>query len=249
MNEFLTVLALAAMPALGNFVGGLLSEVFPVSERVLSWALHLAAGIILAVIGIELMPEVLSANLPWLVIFMFVAGGGFSIVLDRSVDLIRNRLGNTREDTDPWMIYVGTAIDLFSDGIIIGTGSTINPALGLLLALGQVPADVPEGFATIASFRQKGVARLQRILLSLSFAVPIFIGATVGYWAVRDQPAIVKLSLLAFTAGLLLVIAVEEMVTQAHDNRQPGEETDPWEVIALVVGFALFALISVYVGQ
>jgi len=52
MNEFLTVLALAAMPALGNFVGGLLSEVFPVSERVLSWALHLAAGIILAVIGI-----------------------------------------------------------------------------------------------------------------------------------------------------------------------------------------------------
>ena len=29
-------------------------------------------------------------------------------------------------------------------GVIIGTGSIINPALGLLLALGQVPADIPE---------------------------------------------------------------------------------------------------------
>jgi ZIP family zinc transporter len=34
------------------------------------------------------------------------------------------------------------SIDLFSDGVMIGTGTVLNPALGLLLALGQVPADV-----------------------------------------------------------------------------------------------------------
>ena len=40
-----------------------------------------------------------------------------------------------------------------------------------------------------------------RLLLSLSFALPIFLSVTVGYWLVRGQPAIVKFSLLAFTAG------------------------------------------------
>ena len=30
-------------------------------------------------------------------------------------------------------------MDLFSDGVMIGTGTVINPALGLLLALGRCP--------------------------------------------------------------------------------------------------------------
>jgi ZIP family zinc transporter len=39
------------LPAVGNVAGGLLAEMVPVSERVLSLALHLAAGIVLAVVG------------------------------------------------------------------------------------------------------------------------------------------------------------------------------------------------------
>jgi ZIP family zinc transporter len=50
MSEWLWALALASMPALGNFSGGVLAELMPVSQRVLSLALHLAAGIVLAVV-------------------------------------------------------------------------------------------------------------------------------------------------------------------------------------------------------
>ena len=65
MQGFVLVLALAALPAAGNFLGGLAAEVFKVSERALSLALHLAAGIVLAVVGLELMPEALTAQPPW----------------------------------------------------------------------------------------------------------------------------------------------------------------------------------------
>ncbi len=57
MSGYLLVLGLAALPAAGNFAGGVLAEVFRVSERALSLALHLAAGIVLAVVGLELMPS------------------------------------------------------------------------------------------------------------------------------------------------------------------------------------------------
>lgn len=62
MQEFLLVLAFAALPAAGNLLGGLAAEFFHVSDKTLSKALHLAAGIVLAVVGLELMPEALTGN-------------------------------------------------------------------------------------------------------------------------------------------------------------------------------------------
>ena len=241
MQEYLVVLALAALPAAGNFAGGLLAEFVPLSDRRLSFALHAAAGIVLAVVGIELMGQVLLAEPPWAALLAFVAGGGVAVALDTLVDLVRGRFGSTAQDTGAWMIYFGVAVDLFSDGLLVGTGSTLSISLGLLLALGQVPADVPEGFATIATFRKLGVPRRRRILLAASFALPILIAVSLGYWAVRQAPDIYKLSLLALTAGILVTVAVEEMVTQAH-----ATEDTRWDTLALVGGFALFALISVY---
>jgi hypothetical protein len=41
----------------------------------------------------------------------------------------------------------------------------LDPVLGLLLALGQVPADLPEGFASGATLRNSGVWRQQRLLI------------------------------------------------------------------------------------
>ena len=242
MQDYLIALGLACMPAAGNFAGGLLAEAFGVSRRTLSLALHAAAGIILAVVAVELMPQVLKIEQPWVAVAAFVAGGGFFVLMDRAVDLVQERFGGGGT-AGPWMIYFGVAVDLFSDGLMIGTGTTVGFSLGLLLAIGQVPADVPEGFATIATFREKGVPRGTRLLLAASFALPILLGTTVGFWAVRGQPDWVKMMLLAFTAGVMLSVAVEEMLTEAHREGGP----DPgWATPCLIGGFALFTLISVY---
>ncbi len=60
--------------------------------------------------------------------------------------------------------------------------------------------------------RIDGGCRRTRLALSASFAIPILLGTTVCYFAVRDQPKVVKLALLAFTAGILATVAVEEIV-------------------------------------
>ena len=251
MDDYLRALLFAAMPAVGNFAGGLLAEMLNVSQRALSLALHLAAGIIIAVVAVELIPQALQAKPPWIPILCFVLGGAFSLLIDRLTDYIGARIkrsggGDKAREVagraGPWAIFVGVAVDLFSDGVMIGTGSTLAVGLGLLLALGQVPADIPEGFATIATFKDQGVPRRTRLLLSAAFAVPIFLGVTVGYWAVRGLPEIYKLSLLAFVAGILLTVAVEEIVPQAHER---GEDSRA-ATLLLVGGFALFALLSVY---
>ena len=52
----------AALPAAGNLAVALLSEAISVSGRMFSLALHLPSGIVLAVVGLELMPEVLAGS-------------------------------------------------------------------------------------------------------------------------------------------------------------------------------------------
>ncbi|MFB9865562.1 ZIP family metal transporter [Rufibacter immobilis] len=143
MDEFWIILGYAAMPAAGNFLGGVLAEMFNVTEKTLSLALHMAAGIVLAVIGIELVPQALAADPPYIPIQAFVAGSVFFVLLDKSIGYVQSRFGGEGKTglTSAIAIYIGVSVDLFSDGVMIGTGSTVAASLGLLLAIGQVPAD------------------------------------------------------------------------------------------------------------
>lgn len=219
------------------------ADLFRVSPRALSFVLHAAAGIVFAVVGVELTPQAPGAQSVWVIVLLFVAGGAFAVFVDWAMSAVRlrSRTGTAEAGAEagPWAIYFGVAVDLFSDGVMIGAGSTIDLSLGLLLALGQVPADIPEGFATIATFKAQGVTRRRRLLLAASFAIPILLGATISYFTLRGQPDVYKLGLLAFTAGILLTVAMKEIVVQAH-----REEDGRTASLFLVGGFAVFVALG-----
>lgn len=123
---------------------------------------------------------------------------------------------------------------------MIGAGTLTDPTLGLLLALGQAPADLPEGFAAIAAFKEGDSTRPRRLGLSAAFGVPILAGATIGFWGLRDAPVLAQPSVPALTGGTLLAVVIEEVVPQAHaapDSRLAAG--------VVVGGFALYARLSV----
>ena len=241
MNEFLLILLFSLLPALGTFAGGVAAELFKLNRTNLSLALHVAAGIILSVISIELMPQILKADTPWIVILAFIAGGLFFITIDHLINFVQGRLGNLNQSTTAWAIFFGVAIDSFTDGILIGAGSLIDLQIGLLVALGVVSADIPEGFATIAAFKERGIKRHLRILLNLFASLPVLLGAAAGYWLIKGQPVIVEYGVLAFTAGILLTVTAEEIIPESHRN---GEAR--LAAFAFIGGFAFFAFISSY---
>lgn len=152
-------------------------------------------------------------------------------------------MASSAEASGAFAIFSGVSIDLFSDGVMIGTGTVLNPALGLLLAISQVPADVPEGFAAVATLRRANIARRKRIVMALSSTIPILLGAILGYFALRTAPGLLTLSVLALTGGALISVVVEEMITEAHEGG-----TSRLGPVFLTGGFAIFALISVYIG-
>lgn len=238
-SGIIMVLALALLPALGNFAGGVLAEWLHPSKAILNRALHAAAGIILAVVAVEVMPSALHSAPAWLLALAFVAGGLAYLGLEAGVERWQasKRAG---AGTGAWMVYLAVATDLVGDGLLIGVGSAVSSQMALILALSQVLADLPEGFAVIANFRSKGVPRGRRLLIAASFIAPVLGTAVVAYYLLRGQGEVLKMAGLVFVAGLYTLAAVEDMLQEAHESADDSR----WSAISLLAGFALFLLVA-----
>ena len=192
----------------------------------------------------ELTPRALQATSGWMVAIAFGVGGVAYVALRAMVDWLQRNASDQGDRSGMWMVYLAVAVDLFSDGLMIGAGAAVTTSLALVLALGQVLADVPEGFAAIAEFKDKGVARAQRLVLGLSFTVPALLAAGLAYLLLRDQSEALQMAGVVVTAGLLTVAAVEDMMTEAHASAADTRIS----VLAFVGGFVLFTLVSAGLG-
>lgn len=234
----LRVMLLALLPFAGNFAGALLSETVSPSGAWRNRALHAAAGIVFAVVAVEIMPEALEALSGWQIAFAFLAGGTVYLVAQAVIQARSDGGGRM------WMIYLAVATDLFGDGLLIGSGSAVAASLGLVLAVGQVLADVPEGAATAITFRANNIPRTKRVLLSATFLVPVLGGAALSYLTLRNASEGAQMAALVATAGLFAVAVFEDMITEAHDAAEDSRTSTGF----LLGGFAAFTLVSAGLG-
>lgn len=61
-------------------------------------------------------------------------------------------------------------------------------------------------------------ARKSRLAALLGLPLVAVVGACSGYFVLRDQPLVWRMSNLAFTAGILTTAVVEEIIPESHDK-------------------------------
>lgn len=233
------VLLLALLPVAGNAAGALMAEfVVPRSDRWLNRALHAAVGVVVGVIAVEIFPQALAVLQPWVVAAAF-AGGGLAYL---GLETVVERLAGRRSRM--WMIYAAVAVDLLGDGLLIGAGTAVSAGLGTLLAVGQVAADVPEGFATIFTMKANDVPRKRRLALAALLVVPAVGGAALSYVLLRGQSAELQSGVLVATAALFAVAVFEDLITEAHEV---AEDTR-LSTVFFIAGVAAFTLTSAGIG-
>lgn len=237
MPELLTVALLALLPPTGTFIGGLVAEWVPTTDSWLSRGLHTAAGVVIAVIAFEIFPDAVDVAPKW-VLGLAALGGGLLYLLAQQA--IRRRTSGSDGGDRMWMIYLAAATDLFADGLLIGAGTSVSADLGVALALGQVLADGPEGFASIFTLRANGVPRGRRLWVAASFYIPSLLGAAIAFSLLRTTSETVQYTALVVAAGLFVVAAVEDMIKEAHE----ADDDSSVSTLALIGGFALFGVVS-----
>lgn len=242
MNGYFAVLLLSLLPLMGNFIGTAIAELSRTPRWVVGAALHAAAGVAIALVSIDLMPRALEGTATWLLIAFFGIGAVTAYLFAQAA--IWASKASEGGSGGAWMVYTATAADLLSDGLMTGASAAVSAELGLLLALSQVIANLPAGFATMSNFRSQQVSRRVRLIAAASFTLPVLIGVTIGFTGLRGAGPGPQAMALAVIIGILLVTTIEDLVPEAD---KPGTSR-PISTASFVGGFAFFALLAAHFG-
>ena len=243
MGNLLILIAYALLPAIGNLIGNLIAEMVRPPGWLIGTALHGSAGIAIALIAFDMLPQIRESVPMWGIIIAFLLGAALSVTMARAV-LMWQRGPQAKRQQSAWMVYTAVGADLLSDGLMTGAGAAVDLRLGVLIALAQLVANVPGGFAAAANLRQHEVGRKRRMLTSLSMFGVVIASATIGYVALRGADPVVQNGVLAVVVGLLLLAPIEDMVPEG-DAPRPKR----WmSTAAFIAGFTGLAALSTALG-
>jgi ZIP family zinc transporter len=185
--------------------------------------LGLAAGIMLGVVGFDLLPEALHQqpgelfHVP-MPLLAFV--GGFLLIhlFERSMALHRGHEGEyaTHSHEPVVGLVAGSNLVLHSlmDGFAIGAAFQAGTSVGFVVAIAVIAHDFADGFNTYTVMALYGNDRRRALTLLVLDAIAPVVGAAITLF-ITIPPELLGLYLGAF-AGFLLYLAVSDILPEAH---------------------------------
>jgi ZIP family zinc transporter len=226
------------VPACIALFGGVIASIWKPSHTTRSLIQHFAAGVVLAALAVELLPEIEREHAPGLVLIGSFALGSllmyalklWTIQLERQAALEKTTAGLSIG------LLLATFIDVAMDGFIIGAGFAAGGTTGLILALGLSVELLFLGLA-LASEAIKG----WRIIgISGALGITVFSFACLGNFLLVGASSALIGGVLAFSAAALLYLVTEELLMEAHEVEEPSIST-----LVLFSGFLVFWSIQI----
>ena len=198
-------------------------------ERTVSVMFGLAAGIMLAVVVLDLIPSSLEQGN-----FRQTATGfSLGIILMLVLDLVLSQVFSPQKPNNPnkqlyflkmgYLVAIGIALHDLPEGVAIAAGYSAQQHLGLIIALAIGLHNIPEGMATATPLKIGGVNPIKILVLNIivSFFTPV--GAIIGLVLVKISPHLISL-LLAVAAGAMTFIVKNELLPESR-RRHPNYST------------------------
>ena len=205
------------------------------------WFVSFAAGVLIAVPLLHLVPESLAMarNAP----AGLFAGFVLMHLLDRFVS---SKVCGRPEEAQralALMPLVGIGLHSLLDGIVYSVGFSVGPVTGLLMAIGMVLHEFPEGLVTYTLLLCSGYPAGRALLLTfIAASISTPLGTLVSYPFIdRLEPPTLGV-LLAASAGALLYVGASHLLPQTASDRGILPS------MALFGGMAVAAMIGLFGG-
>lgn len=222
-----------AIPALVALAGGILASVWKPNHQMRSLIQHFAAGVVLAALAVELLPEIGREHAPGLVLAgSFALGSLFMYGLKLWTMRLEHQA--TMKDAAAGLgtgLLLATFIDVATDGFIIGAGFAAGGGTGTILALGLSVELLFLGLALASD----ATAGWRIIAISGALGSTVLIFSLIGKVLLTGASHAVIGGALAFSAAALLYLVTEELLMEAHEV-----EEKPISTLVLFGGFLAF---------
>lgn len=225
-----------ALPAVVMVVGGWLASFWQPSKTLISNVQHIAAGIILAAITIEVFPEMRrSASSPMSLVAMFAFGVLFMFGVQRLGAYLEGRAQGSAATQLNYGLVITVFLDAALDGVTIGAGFAAGEKVGFALAIGLSVEMLFLGMSLVSDAIQG-----RRVLwVCMGLAATLLATALVGYQWLSALPASTVSVALAFSAAALLYLVTEELLVEAHVHEEKS-----YSMLVLFAGFVGFWVIT-----
>ncbi len=222
-----------ATPALAALGGGILASAWNPNQQMRSLIQHFAAGVVLAALAVELLPEIEREHAPGLVLVCSFALGSLFMY---GLKLWTMRLEHQASFTGTAAglntgLLLATFTDVATDGFIIGAGFAAGGKTGAILALGLSVELLFLGLA-LAS---EATAGWRIIAISGALGGTVLTFSLIGNVLLSGASHAVIGGALAFSAAALLYLVTEELLMEAHEV-----EEKPVSTLVLFGGFLAF---------
>ena len=220
MSEILkTTLVGLFFGTFGTTFGGILGvKLKSPSNKILSFVLALASGLMTSIICFDLIPEALELSGVINVLIGIIFGIICMILCDCKVEKIFNnnnkfKKGNNSLLKSGIIISIGLAIHNFPEGLAIGSGFGTSVKLGLSLALAIALHDIPEGISMALPMKQGGIKTNKVIFYVVLSGVTTGVGAFFGAIIGNISTSVISLC-LSFAAGAMIYIVSGELIPE-----------------------------------
>lgn len=226
-NDFLLML----VPALVALAGGVMAMYWHPGHQTRSLIQHFASGVVLAVLAVELLPEIEHEHAPGPVLIgAFALGSLFMYAMKLATARLEAGHGPTKSGL-AWGLLVATFIDIAVDGFIIGAGFAAGGKTGTILALGLSVELLFLGLALTSD----AIRGWRIVMLSAALGITVLVCALLGSFLLSGASTTVIAAALAFSAAALLYLVTEELLIEAHEV-----EEKPIATLVLFSGFLVF---------
>jgi len=212
-----------------------------VSEKFLDASMGFAAGVMLAATFFGLITPAIKIGGIWKASLGLLLGAVFLIIAEKAIPHIHRVSGIKGPPiqlSKIWLFLLAITIHNFPEGLTVGLGFAGNNIRGgTILAAGIGLQNIVEGFTVALLFMEKD--NIMRAFLISSFTCVVEpLGGFIGICVVSLATSLIPYG-LAFAAGAMLFVTVEEIIPETHSRGNVREST-----IGIILGFIVMMLLE-----
>ena len=219
----------------GTTLGGVIGANLKLkTNRIISFVLEFAAGLMTAIVCFDLIPEALELTGITTVIIGMALGIIGMIICDGIMNKTMKKNKSNSILKTGIIIGIGLAIHNFPEGLAIGSGFEVSSTLGLSLAIAIAIHDFPEGISIALPMKQGGMNSSKAMILTALSGITTGIGAFFGAIIGNISTFWISIS-LSFAAGTMLYIISCELIPESN-KMYKGRFASFGNIIGVIIG-------------
>lgn len=236
---FQKILLFSLIPVFTMITGGIIATIRKPNGNIRSLILHFAAGVVFSVVAVELLPDIVKNHKPLQVIIGFALGFLLMVGIRKFTEAEEGKDVAINKSKLPVSLLVAIGVDIFVDGLLLGIGFSAGNTEGMLLAVALSIELLSLGMATAAELGDNNLNKQKSIGLIVMLAAVFFISAVLGATLLHNLSHSAMEIVLSFGLSALLFLVTEELLTEAHEEKETV-----WHTSAFFGGFLLFLILG-----